>query len=282
MFKKINKLFRKENSLKRIDDNFLLITLDSCRFDSFVQSKAPIMKSVGKIHKAYSNGNFTYSSHAAIFMGFTPGDPAQHESFVNPKFGKIFKLKNAGFTAMGINKIILDGKNIIDGFNRIGYTSIGTAAMNWFNPNTKTGKTLTQDFQHFFFSKTDIEKQVEFVLNKIKTSESPTFVFMNIGETHVPYWHRGADWDKSYNPCIPFSKDNSREECQRRQIACIEFIDDKIKPLIDMFNNDNIVITSDHGDCWGEDGLWEHGIHHEMTVTVPLVFRINGLTKNEN
>ena len=28
------------------------------------------------------------------------------------------------------------------------------------------------------------------------------------------------------------------------------------------------------GDAWGEDGLWEHGIHHPTVMDVPLVFRL--------
>jgi hypothetical protein len=27
------------------------------------------------------------------------------------------------------------------------------------------------------------------------------------------------------------------------------------------------------GDCWGEDSLWEHGIHHEKVLEVPLLFQ---------
>jgi len=28
------------------------------------------------------------------------------------------------------------------------------------------------------------------------------------------------------------------------------------------------------GDCRGEDGKWEHGIHHEKVLEVPLLFRL--------
>ena len=40
--------------------------------------------------------------------------------------------------------------------------------------------------------------------------------------------------------------------------------------------NSTIIICADHGDCWGEDGLWEHGISHKYTLEVPLVMRIKG------
>ena len=36
------------------------------------------------------------------------------------------------------------------------------------------------------------------------------------------------------------------------------------------------MLTADHGDCWGEDGLWEHGISHRRTLEVPLLMRVRG------
>ena len=39
----------------------------------------------------------------------------------------------------------------------------------------------------------------------------------------------------------------------------------------------SIVLTADHGDCWGEDGLWEHGISHRRTLEVPLLMRVRGV-----
>lgn len=97
--------------------NYLLITLDSCRYDTFIEAHIPNMKGVGEVYKAFSNGNFTYPSYAAIFVGFTPGNPRLRETFVNPKFGKIFKIKTDGdYIGHGIDHVVLDGKNIINGF----------------------------------------------------------------------------------------------------------------------------------------------------------------------
>ena len=101
------------------------------------------------------------------------------------------------------------------------------------------------------------------------------FVFINLGETHVPYWHEGADWDRSVNPCRPFGgESNDAAECARRQLACLEWVDDKLGPLLSRFAHANTLVCADHGDAWGEDGLWEHGIHHPAVMDVPLVFRL--------
>lgn len=219
-------------------------------------------------------GNFTYASHAAMFVGFTPGIAERAEAFVNPKFGKIFKIAGAGFPGKGTEFITLTGRNIIEGLKREGYLTLGTGAVGWFDPTSETGLHLTQDFDHFYFaSGQHLKAQLEWLSQHLR-SENPCFAFLNIGETHVPYYHEGAPWDPSYNPCVPFSLSNDREECQYRQISCLEYVDRTIAPLLAAFSDCTIIICADHGDCWGEDGLWEHGIHHEKVLEVPLVFRL--------
>ena len=79
------------------------------------------------------------------------------------------------------------------------------------------------------------------------------------------------------SPCIPFGGETcNADESSRRQLLCLQWIDKKISGLLKLFSNSTILICSDHGDCWGEDGLWEHGISHEKTLTVPLILRSKG------
>ena len=101
-------------------------------------------------------------------------------------------------------------------------------------------------------------------------------MFLNVGETHVPYYHEGAPWDRHVNPCQPFDRagTNDAAECRRRQAACLRFVDAELAPLLAAFSESTVVLCGDHGDCWGEDGLWEHGIGHEKTFEVPLLLRL--------
>lgn len=254
--------------------NILFITLDSLRFDTFQRAKTPNLDKVGKAHKTYSYAPFTYGSHSAMFVGFTPGDPHQQKPFINPKFGKIFRMSFGGFKKEGKDKFILEGRNIVDGFNRQGYTTIGTGAMDWFNPKFETSGHLTDDFENFFFAGPYyLQKQLDFISEAAQTAKSPMFIFMNIGETHTPYYFEGADWGID-DPCLPFSKNNSKTECQKRQKACIEFVDNKLGPLLEQFHDDHIIICGDHGDAWGEDDLWEHGIFHPKVFEVPLILNL--------
>ena len=62
--------------------SILFITLDSCRFDTFERAVLPNLKGIGDVHKAKAPGNFTFASHAAMFVGFTPGIPDRREALV--------------------------------------------------------------------------------------------------------------------------------------------------------------------------------------------------------
>jgi len=258
----------------------LLITLDSCRYDSFAAAKAPKMKSIGPLHQAMAPANFTYGSHASIFVGFTPGVPGVATPFVNPKFARIFKLAGSGFPGHSAPFISLEGRNIIDGFRRKGFAAIGSGAVGWFNPGTETGAVLTEGFEAFFYPGNvfSLDAQIAWIWDRIREhGQRPIFLFLNVGETHVPYFFKGADWNPGYNPCVPFGLNNDRVECQRRQIACIEYVDTQIAALLELFAEGTIVICADHGDCWGEDGVWEHGVSHHKVFEVPLLFRLGAI-----
>ena len=108
-------------------------------------------------------------------------------------------------------------------------------------------------------------------------SGKPVFLFLNIGETHVPYWHDGAPWERFPSPCVPFGGSAcSASKSRYRQGACLEWVDQQLAPLLERFRDGTILACADHGDCWGEDGLWEHGISHPATLTVPLLMRVRG------
>jgi membrane-anchored protein YejM (alkaline phosphatase superfamily) len=260
-------------------DSVLLITLDSCRFDTFQDASVPNMKALAPLHLAYAPSYFTFGSHSAMFMGFTPGVASSRTEFLNPKYAKLFRLMAPGFVrAKDGEGIKLEGRNIIDGFNRAKFNTIGSGAVSWFNPDVPTCRTLTQDFKSFFYKGPpfSVKEQIQWMLPRIERSWRPVFAFLNVGETHVPYWFEGAAGSWQENPCRPFSETNDAELCRARQRACLEYVDQQLGALLDTFAHATIMVCGDHGDCWGEDGLWEHGVHHEMTLRVPLLVRFKG------
>jgi hypothetical protein len=260
----------------------LFITLDSCRFDTFQAAATPNFDAVGEVHQAFAPGSFTFSSHSAMFMGHTPGIPGVKEPYTNPRYGQIFRLAGGG---TGLKPFVtLKGRNIIDGFSRIGYLTVGVGAMRWFNPATLSSRTLVDPFDKFFYSGNShsLRKQLAFVEEAISGVETPVFVFMNVGETHLPYWHEGADWPVEVDPCIELGENNDADECRRRQKACVEWVDTELAAILSQFAGANIIICADHGDAWGEDGLWAHGFHHPKVMEVPLIHHLVNPPANQS
>ena len=268
-------------------ESVLLVSLDSCRYDTFAAAHASgrlsHLSAIGPLHKALAPSYFTYGSHAAFWMGFTPGVIGSAEPWLNPKAGKLFRMAFAGHSGQdGDQSFRLEGANIIEGFRRQGYCTIGSGAVDWFNTASETGSVLAQPFEHFHFAGNtwSLGEQLHWIEKRLAEvpDNQPCFVFLNVGETHVPYWHEGAAWDRWPSPCVPFgSAHSSAVESARRQRACLEWVDKQLSPLLEHFVQGTVFICADHGDCWGEDGLWEHGISHPATLTVPLLIRVRGV-----
>ncbi len=72
-------------------------------------------------------------------------------------------------------------------------------------------------------------------------------------------------------PCHFYLPD-ATEDSKETQAAALRYVDKCLEPLFDKFSSmgDTFVICcSDHGTCFGEDGIWYHGINHPNVTTVP-------------
>ena len=101
------------------------------------------------------------------------------------------------------------------------------------------------------------------------TGEHPFFVFLNYFDAHEPY-RRAPDWERR------FSLGNSLAS---RYEAAIASLDADVGVLLDslerrgLLDNTLVIITSDHGEQLGENGLQGHGNSlYIQTLHVPLMF----------
>jgi len=151
--------------------------------------------------------------------------------------------------------------------------------MNWFRQ-----ESLIEGFSKFLFTGTDADRQIDFLLDNVNTN-MPFFGFINFGETHAPYTYKGKietckedvrarrmRWPPVQQGIVGIK--NYAFKCQSE---AVEFLDSRISRLFNLLPKNTIVIlTSDHGDCFGEDGYWGHGINHPKIFEVPLsIFRLD-------
>jgi hypothetical protein len=118
-------------------------------------------------------------------------------------------------------------------------------------------------------------------------SGRPAFVLLNTGETHYPYTLPGdgspdlphlhgvhgtlRDLRSEHNAGM-FSPERLAE-LRARQIRAATYLDKVIERLLDVVpRNTWVIVTSDHGELFGEDGYFGHGpIAHEKAFEVPFV-----------
>ena len=141
----------REGGIKADGKNFLLVTLDSCRYDTYVETPTPNFDRIAPVQWSLAPANFTLPSHIAMFYGFTPGDPSKRESLVNPTAGKFWKVAHVGSRRDQRNLMTLDARNVIDGYNKAGYVTLGTGAAGWFNPDEASCEPLVRDFQAYYY-----------------------------------------------------------------------------------------------------------------------------------
>jgi len=235
--------------------NHALIVLDSCRYDSFMDANTPNMDEFGDTHRVWSQGLFTLPAHIAFFTGRLPTDPLSELPYVSNN-RRPFVLNNLGYKFKIGADLIVDGEDVIDGFNNLGYTTIGSGGVNWFDGSPATQK-LIHNFKKFdFFGPFNIDKQLEWIIENLNKQDK-IFLFVNIGVTHYPY-------------VSPFrSSDDLKNRGERKfQIEAVEYVDKTIRPLLGLIRDWKVVITSDHGECFGEDGLYGHGLYHEKVMEV--------------
>lgn len=66
---------------------------------------------------------------------------------------------------------------------------------------------------------------------------------------------------------------NEFQILQRMQIKALESLDKKLGHLIEKLPRPfAYVIMGDHGENFGEDGLYGHGFPHPSVIEVPLIY----------
>lgn len=261
--------------------SFLFITYDSCRYDVLAEAETPVLDSYATPVPAQAPANFTYASHHAFFAGILPNADAD-APYLNRFRKQLLGLREVGEgqVAKDSHVAVTSTWNLVSGLRAAGYQTVGTGAMNWFRQ-----ESLTSGFDHFRFTGRDAQVQVAYLRETVDASR-PFFAFANFGETHAPYTYAGGP-----GPCPedvrarrmtwppgqaagPVGRDN---DGYRWQLGAAEFLDAQLPDLFEALPGETIVVlTADHGECFGEDGYWGHGVNHPKVLEVPLaIFRLD-------
>lgn len=247
-----------------------LIVFDALRYDVAVEEMAAgrtphLAALIGDgWEQRHSPGTFTYAAHAAFFAGFlpTPARPGRHRRRLALGFD--------GSETIGPGTCTLEGATIVEGLARRGYHTICVGGVGFFNLKNPLGRAMPSLFheQHWHpsTSVTDphsFENQIAVVERALAVlpANRRVFTFVNVAALHQPnhfYLDGGPTRD-------------SKES----HAAALRYIDRHIPRLFVALRRGAVraplfvIICSDHGTLYGEDGYFGHRVAHPIVTTVP-------------
>ncbi|MEL6349072.1 MAG: sulfatase-like hydrolase/transferase [Myxococcota bacterium] len=269
--------------------NYVLLILDSCRFDAFVAAKPPCMSRLGPLERRFSYASWTSPAHFNLLMGLLPHPSPQH-IFASAYYKKsLLRFQDRlGFEGLSFSGMI--PRLWLPDYlrNTAGYFTRALVSMPVLNPRTP----IAADFDSYVLvdRHNDLSAMVD---QMVFSAARPTFYLLNTGETHYPYappdeppsqWPRihgvhgifrqvsaGQPIHAQQSP--RFFNADRLAELRQRQIDVLAHVDRAVEKLFDHLPRDTYVtITSDHGELFGEDGYFGHGpINHPKVLEVPLI-----------
>jgi hypothetical protein len=283
-----------ERPAPRGENHFLVITLDSCRFDTFMQAEPRTILKLGAPERRWSYASWTGPSHYNLLTGLLP-HTSPPNVYASEYYKEDFYNFNRRLGAKGIEFAKMVPGLWLPGFlrNSLGYETHARVSLPVLNPRTG----VNRDFDSFQLM--DKHNDMRAMLPTLKFgSERPSFHLLNVGETHYPY--AKPDEDSSMWPRISgvngvfksldsqidehgnliaakdapqFFDQDRLDQLKARQVETVRHLDRVFEELWDLVpRNTWVIVTSDHGELFGESGYFGHGpIMHEKVFEVPYL-----------
>jgi len=245
----------------------LMIVLDALRYDvakaAMDAGLTPNFASIipgGHWQLRHTPGNFTFPAHQAFFAGFlpTPIESGTHH--------RLFALSFDGSLTTGSETLVFDSPDIISGFSALGYHTVCIGGVGFFNKKNALGNVLPAYFDESYWSPelgvTELEStrnQVDLGLRVLSRmpQEKRLFMFLNVSALHQP--------NCIYTPGVS-------TDSKETQMAALAYVDNQVPRLINGMRDRAplmVLIFSDHGTAYGENGYVGHRVCHEVVWNVP-------------
>jgi hypothetical protein len=274
-----------------IRNNYVLVVLDSCRYDSFVKARPKTIRKLGSLECRWSYASWTAPSHYNLLMGLMPHSSPAHV-FASEYYKRDFLRFNERLGCTDIEFKSLVPRLYLPPFLResLGYTTHAMVSLPVLNPRTP----INQGFDTFKLMERHNDMRAMVRAMKFHP-EKPSFYLLNVGETHYPYalpdepedeWPRihGVHGvfkhldDHVVGGKLPKRKDKFFDKKQlamlrQRQIRAVKYLDKVFEEMFDLVpENTYVTVTSDHGELFGEEGYFGHGpILHDKVLEVPFL-----------
>lgn len=239
--------------------DIIFITFDSLRYDVLANANmAELNTIVPQWEQRHTPATFTYAAHHAFFSGFLP-TPVH-----NPTAPRLFAASFAGSTTTHLNTFTFSESTLPEALANLGYRTFCIGGVGFFNKASALGSALPNLFQTSYWHETtgvththSTELQVKQAINFLKQDQQPKFLFINVSATHQP--------TTIYHP-------TQTSESTDTQQAALEYAQKHIAQLLNWQKGHRktlVILTSDHGEAFGEDGYHGHRLAHHTVLSVP-------------
>ena len=268
--------------------NFVVVILDSLRYDTWLAAKPKSLAALGEVERRWSYASWTAPSHYNLLMGLLPHtSPAR--VYASEYYKQDFLRYRERLGAPDIEfKKLLPSIFLPTYLKRtLGYRTHARVSMPVLNKYT----AINRDFDSYELMPTHND-MAGMIGQMTFDEERPSFWLLNVGETHYPYARPGED--TSDLPHLPgvhgvfkrldeirggngeaaeFFSEAGLRSLHERQVAVLEYLDAVFERLLERLPPSTwLIVTSDHGELFGEDGYFGHGpIAHDKVLEVPFV-----------
>lgn len=247
--------------------DLLFITLDTLRYDVaqelFQQGRIPTIARYlppTGWEERHSPASFTYAAHHAFFAGFlpTPAMPGRH--------ARLFAARFPGSETTTETTLVFDGPDLPGGLAQLGYHTICIGGVGFFNKQSPLGSVLPSLFQESHWNPSlgvtnpdSTEHQVTLACEGLQAlpREQRVFLFINISALHQPNY---------------FYLPDNQQDTIASHAAALVYVDAQLPALFSTMQRRAptlVILCSDHGTAYGEDGYYGHRIAHPVVWTVP-------------
>lgn len=265
------------------------LIFDSARYDAFQAARTPHMDRIAPAARCMSYASWTAPSHYNFLLGIPP-HPNRRDVFSSVRYREDLAAwrDRIGDEAMRYSDFLprLSLPAVLRG---LGYRTEAYVSLPVLNPST----LLARDFDVYRLMPS--HNDLAAIIDEMSFDGPRRFFFVNTGETHYPYLLPGetADdlprlsglhgtlhgldeflrepsrWGDVASPSSTFTPQRLRGLWEK-QVACIEHLDGVVGDLLERAPTDTwFMVTSDHGELFGEDGFFGHGpIVHEKVFEV--------------
>jgi arylsulfatase A-like enzyme len=286
--------------------NVLLLVLDTVRADALTPygARADITPNLARLAErgvrfehARSTAPWTLPAHASLFTGHwrhelsaNVGRPLDDTHRTLAEFLSAHGYRTGGFVAnlencnawYGLDRGFAHYEDFYENATVTGLEVLRSSRLGRLVLTSRPGQKIIRSLMtppRYLYRKSAATINRDALAWLSSTPDRPFFLFLNYFDAHSPYV-LPPDADARFRDAapVPGRSRSVLEHARSSYENCLAYVDDQIGRLLDelerrgQMENTIVIVTSDHGEAFGEHGLAGHGLSlYRSELHIPLM-----------